>query len=152
MVLLPLGFLLYSICSCLKSFSDIPSTKLPIAKPIAAPIGLNKVFGSEDSQFRIGIQARPTYLLNGNSSIRTVRSHHSEIDAVNNQSYSIYADLNRFNLGVGVNIGYFKTIKDKHGIELNVGLQEFLFDTYAVNNYSTSIQKFGVSLGYRYQL
>ena len=115
---------------------------------LALPIGLKYRFGSNKSFFNLGLSARPTYILNANSSIQSVISHHSGIDAINNESISTYSNVRKLNVGLGVEIGYNMFLTEKSGLNINLSLHDYLFDFYQVNDFSSSVRKAGISIGY----
>ncbi len=109
---------------------------------------LSYVLGDGPSFFNIGLAVRPTYIVHANSSIQYVFSHHSGIDAVNNTSVSTYSDIRRFNASIGINLGYHLAINETNGIDINLGFEDFLMDFYETNNFSSTVQKIGISAGY----
>lgn len=114
------------------------------------PLGMNYRFGNERSFLGVNFLARPMYMLNGNSSIQSVVCHSTEIDAINNVSHSEYSSVNRFNMSLGINLGYHLSLDSNNGIALNVGYQEYMFDVYNSENYSTSLSQISASIGYTY--
>ncbi|MDF1694324.1 MAG: outer membrane beta-barrel protein [Saprospiraceae bacterium] len=119
---------------------------------VSIPIGLNYRLGNEKSFFNFGLVARPQYISFASSSIRFVQSNHSEIDAVNNTSFSSYSDINRFNVSIGLQAGYNFSITNKSGLFFNITAQGQLINMYSANNYSTTAQRLGVTVGYTYSL
>ena len=119
---------------------------------VSVPLNLSFRPGAENSSFGIGISLRPTYIFNAQSGIHSVVSHHSDIDAVNNVSFSEYADLRRFNLGVGVNLSYNLDLSERAGINITAGYQDFLFNFYQTENYSSSVHRLNLSAGYFYRI
>lgn len=119
---------------------------------ISLPVGLMYNFGSSESHFIAGMYARSSYILIANSSIRSVYSHHSEIDAINTGSKSIYEDIDRFNLSLGFQFGYQKIFSNRSSLNFLLDYQNSLFPIFSTSNYSTTIQRVGFSVGYTYSI
>lgn len=119
---------------------------------ISLPVGINYRFGGEKSFFNVGLIARPTYIVNAHSNIRSVFSHHSEIDAVNNLSVSTYGDIRKLNVSVGLNIGYHLYLSEYGGLNANIGYHDYMFDFYQSEGFSSSVRKMGFSVGYFHTL
>lgn len=119
---------------------------------LSLPVGLTYNLGGQNSFFNFGVNLRPLYLVHAASSIKSVVSHHSGIDAINNESVSTYNDIQNFNLSVGFEIGYQYALSSKGGIQMKLRAEDYLFDFYQVEEFSSSIKKVGLSIGYFYSL
>lgn len=119
---------------------------------VSLPLGLVCRIGKGKSFATAGVEVRPTYILTGKSSIKSVYSHHSDIDAIDNKSVSSYSAVRKFNVGFGVNVGYQWSLSEKSGFNLNAGLQNHLFNFYTVDNFSSAVQKISLRAGYYYNL
>ena len=119
---------------------------------VSVPLNLSFLPKVGNSSFGVGVSLRPTYIFSAQSGIHSVVSHHSDIDAVNNVSFSEYADLRRFNLGVGVHLSYNLDLSKRSGLTLNAGYQNFLFNFYQTENYSSSVHRLNLSAGYFYRI
>lgn len=119
---------------------------------LSLPIGVKYRLGNEKSFFNLGIITRPTYILDANSSIQSVTSHHSAIDAINNESFSTYSNVRKLNVSLGFEVGYNLFLTEKSGLNINLSLNDYLFDFYEINDFSSSVQRAGVSIGYTYTL
>ena len=115
---------------------------------LSLPLQLNYYPAFMNSSFGIGFGLRPTYLIAATSGIHSVISHHSDIDAINNESISEYVDVRRFNIGVGINLMYNLDLTDEAGININVGYQNYLLDFYAANDFSSSVHRLSFSTGF----
>ncbi|MEM9545371.1 MAG: hypothetical protein AAGA77_05335 [Bacteroidota bacterium] len=118
---------------------------------LSLPMRLSYIFGSNLSFFSIGLAVRPTYIVQASSSIQYVFSHHSAIDAINNTSVSTYSDISRINASVGINLGYHLSLNKSSGIDINLGYENYLMDFYEVDNFSSTVQRIGISAGYSYK-
>ena len=119
---------------------------------LSLPLGLSYKFNQKRSFFTLGLKVRPIYILNAHSSIRSVFSYHSAIDAVNNVSTSSYEDLRKLNVGVGFDLGYNLFLSERSGLNFNVGVQDYLLDFYSVGDFSSSVRKINMGMGFFYSM
>lgn len=115
---------------------------------LSAPLSLDYLTGTLESGFYLGLDVIPSYIVSARSGISSVISRHSEVESINNTSFSTYENLQKWNLQVGGHLGYRYSLTEGSGIDLSAKYVQNLNSYFSTDSFSSRSQGVQLSAGY----